>query len=297
MIRKERSFDLINREPLQFDISAGSALFSLFMTASTHPFDQAIALTQEDDVFRGKTSEHYWNAISPFGGTTVATVLNAILNHPLRLGDPLAMTINFAGPIKQGDFMIRVHPARTGRSTQHWQMELRQTGDAEPLITGTAVFAVRRNTWSDTESTLPNVAPPEGIARFPSPSKVPFLDRYDMRYVDCDPLNNEASSTTQCWISDVPLRPLDFPSIAAHCDTFIPRLFVRKGAARPISTVTLSINFHVDGATLAQEESPYTFGKSKANAFNGGFYDQEALLWSRQGRLLATTHQVVWFKD
>ncbi|HJV83908.1 MAG TPA: thioesterase family protein [Noviherbaspirillum sp.] len=268
------------------------------MTAQTHPFDDAIALTRGDgDLFSGHTSEHYWNAISPFGGTTVATLLQAILTHPKRLGDPLAMTVNFAGPIRKGAFSAKVHAVRTGRSTQHWMLEIRQGDDAEPVITGTAVFAVRRETWSDTESKLPDVAGPEGLASYVPPTAVPFLQRYDLRYVDCDPLAGGESSVTQCWINDVPRRTLDFPAIAAYCDVFVPRVFVRKGAPRPIATVTLSINFHVDADTLARHEGAEAFGKAKANAFNGGFYDQEAQLWSRDGTLLATTHQLVWFRD
>lgn len=268
------------------------------MTASSHPFDQALSLTGIDaDHYCGSTSEHYWNAISPFGGTTVATLLQAILRHPKRLGDPLAMTVNFAGPIRQGEFTVRVHAVRTGRSTQHWQMEIRQEGDTEPAITGTAVFAVRRDTWSDTESRLPQAPAPHTLERHPSPAHVPFLERYAMRYVDCNPLEGGPDSTTQCWISDVPPRKLDFPAIAAYCDSFVPRLFVRKGAPRPISTVTMSINFHIGGEALQQQQGLHAFGKAKANAFNGGYYDQEAQLWSEDGALLATTHQLVWFRE
>lgn len=268
------------------------------MTSHIHPFDQAVALTRtQDDIYAGRTSAHYWNAISPFGGTTVATLLQAVLAHPQRLGDPLAMTVNFAGPIRQGDFSVRAHPVRTGRSTQHWLLEIRQEGDAEPAVTGTAVFAVRRDTWSDTESVLPDVTPPHALQRFPAPLRVPFLERYDMRYVDCDPYSGLGNSTTQCWIADVPPRKIDFPSLAAFCDSFVPRLFVRKGAPSPISTITLSINFHVDGDTLARQQGHHAFGKAKANAFNNGYYDQEAQLWSEEGTLLATTHQLVWFRD
>lgn len=265
---------------------------------TTHPFDLAIALERTGgDLFAGHTSEHYWNAISPFGGTTVATLLQAILAHPERLGDPLAMTVNFAGPIRKGGFTVRVHPVRTSRSTQHWQMEIRQDDEAEPAITGTAVFAVRREAWSDTESAMPRVAAPETLARYPSPANVPFLGMYDMRYADCDPLEGGNGSATQCWISDVPPRRLDFASIAAHCDTFIPRLFVRKGGPTPISTITLTINFHVDGAALEKMDGHHTFARAKANAFNGGYYDQEGQVWARNGSLLATTHQMVWYRD
>lgn len=268
------------------------------MNPSEHPFDQAISLVPNaPGELRGSTSKHYWNAISPFGGVTVATLLQAMLTHPQRLGDPLALTVNFAGPIREGDFTVRVSPVRTGRSTQHWQADIRQEGDDAPAITCTAVFAVRRETWSDTEARLPDVAPPDMLQRHPAPARVPFLERYDMRYVAGDPLRGSDDSATQCWIADVPPRRLDFPSVAAYCDSFVPRLFVRKGAPTPISTVTLSINFHVDGETLARQQGVFAFGAAKANAFNGGFYDQEARLWSQEGVLLATTHQLVWFRD
>jgi len=263
-----------------------------------HPFDQAIALTPEDrDMHRGRTSPSYWNAISPFGGTTVATLLQAILSDARRLGDPLAMTVNFAGPLQQGEFTVRAHPVRTGRSTQHWTMEICQGDALEPAITGTAVFAVRREAWSDTEAAMPPAVAPETLGRYTSPANVPFLGMYDVRYVDCDPLSGGKDSATQCWISDVPPRALDFPSIAAHCDTFIPRLFVRKGGPTAISTVTLTINFHVDSEGLRRVEGHHTFAQAKANAFNGGYYDQEGKVWSRNGTLLATTHQMVWYRD
>jgi hypothetical protein len=59
-----------------------------FPAMPDHPFDQAIALTRiDDDLYAGRTSEDYWNSISPYGGITVATLLNAILLHPRRLGD------------------------------------------------------------------------------------------------------------------------------------------------------------------------------------------------------------------
>jgi hypothetical protein len=52
----------------------------------------------------GHTSQAYWNMIGPFGGATAAVMLQAALVHPERLGDPIALTVNFAGPIGEGDF-------------------------------------------------------------------------------------------------------------------------------------------------------------------------------------------------
>lgn len=268
------------------------------MTSFTHLFDQAIALQWQDrNTLQGRTADQYWNSVSPFGGFTAATLLNAILLHPDRLGDPLAMTINFAGAIRKGAFSIRVHAARTGRSTQHWQMTIAQDGDPDPVATGTAVFAVRRPTWCDTENKKPDVPLPAALPRFERPEKLPFLQQYDIRYVGPAPEGNAPSSATQCWIGDVPPRPLDFPSIAAYCDIFLPRLFLRRPRPTPISTVTMSINFHIDSAGLERQHGTHALGASRGNVFNGGFHDQEGLLWGMDGSLLATTQQLVWYKD
>ena len=102
--------------------------------SNTHVFDEAVALQpQGESGFTGHTSPAYANMIGPFGGITAAQVLNAVLLHPQRLGEPVAMTINFAGPVADGPFTIRPHAARTNRSTQHWTVELLQ-GD-EVLVT------------------------------------------------------------------------------------------------------------------------------------------------------------------
>src|SRR6478672_4813277 len=99
-----------------------------------HLFDQAIALEPlGGGVFRGHTSERYWNFVSPFCGITAAVLLNAMLRSPQRLGDPLTLTVNFAGPISAGAFTVAASPLRTTRTTQHWAAQLTQGEDLQPL--------------------------------------------------------------------------------------------------------------------------------------------------------------------
>ena len=98
-----------------------------------HPFDQAIALElQPDGHWLGHTSPAYANMVGPYGGITAAQMLNAVLLHPQRLGDPLALTVNYAAGVADGPFVLQARPARTNRSTQHWVIELLQDGPALP---------------------------------------------------------------------------------------------------------------------------------------------------------------------
>ena len=66
--------------------------------------------------------------IGPFGGITAAAMVRAIESHPDRIGEPLALTVNFAAPIADGDFDISLRAARTNRTNQHWIVELSQNG-------------------------------------------------------------------------------------------------------------------------------------------------------------------------
>lgn len=68
------------------------------MTSSIHPLDEALALTSSaPGQFTGQTHPGYWNMVGPFGGVTAATLLQAVMQHPDRLGDPLSLTVNYAG--------------------------------------------------------------------------------------------------------------------------------------------------------------------------------------------------------
>jgi len=91
-----------------------------------HAFDAATALRPDGSGrLRGKTSPDYWAFVGPFGGTTAATLLNAVTQDPRAAGDPLALTVNYAAPIAEGGFEIDVRPVRANRSSQHWLVELR----------------------------------------------------------------------------------------------------------------------------------------------------------------------------
>lgn len=266
-----------------------------------HPFDLATQLTAgEDGSYAGHTSLHYANMVGPFGGTTAATLLNAAWSHPARLGEPISLTVNFAAPIDGGEFSVQARPVRTNRSTQHWIIELSQGGQV--AATATAVFAVRRETWSSVESAMPSAPAAEDIARFAPAATLPWVGNYDMRFVRGalvldEVVSSDTDSESILWIRDAPPRPLDFLSLTAICDAFFPRIFVRRRRRTPIGTVSMTIAFHADSSLLAEQGEKALLGTARALHFRNGFFDQVAEIWSANGTLLASTSQVVYFKE
>ena len=138
-------------------------------STSTHPLDEALALAPQagDEsraarVYTGAPHAAYDNMVGPFGGASAAQMLQAVLLHPDRLGDPVALTINFAAAVANAPFQIVAEPARTNRSTQHWVMRMTQAdaqGAEHTVLTATAVTAVRRSTWSATDAPAPEAPP------------------------------------------------------------------------------------------------------------------------------------------
>ena len=271
-----------------------------------HPFDEAIDLkaSERQDLpheFIGATHPAYANMVGPFGGTTSAQLLQSALLHPERLGEPVALTVNFAAPVADGEIRFVARPVRTNRSTQHWIIEAHQTEGV--VATATAVFAVRRETWSDVEAVMPaDVPAPDDLTRMPVKGMPAWPQRYDMRFVEgAFPVafdeQEQAHSRSTLWVRDEPERALDFASLAALSDSFFPRIFIRRRRRAMIGTVSLTTYFHADSALLAQVGSRHLLGVAKALNYRHGYFDQTGELWSPEGQLLASTHQLVYFKD
>lgn len=270
------------------------------MTASSHPFERAMRLeTVDAGTVRGATDPDWANMVGPFGGITAAVLLRAVESHPDRIGDPLALTVNFAAPITDGAFEICLRAARTNRSNQHWVLELRQ--DDEVKTTATALFGLHRDTWADDESRPPSVPVPEEVEPGTFVDAIVWAKRYDMRFTDgpvpLRAVEPSESSTTTLWVRDAQGRSLDFAALACLSDVFFPRVFLRRGRFLPAGTITLTTYFHVDQGEINAVGSDYLLASAHANRFSRGYFDQSAHLWSRAGRLLTSTHQLVYFKD
>src|SRR4051812_50200625 len=82
------------------------------LTKTPHLFDDATQVTAGDSRWQGKTSEDYWAFVGPFGGATAATILRALIDHPQRSGDPLALTVNYCAPIAAGRFGLHGFPVQ-----------------------------------------------------------------------------------------------------------------------------------------------------------------------------------------
>ena len=269
------------------------------LTTPQHLFDDATRVVAGDSRWRGRTSPDYWAFVGPFGGFTAATVLRALMEHPQRAGDPIALTVNYCAPIAEGDFDLDVHLIKANRSSQHWCVELSQGGNDVATL-ATAVFAERRPSWSHQVAEMPETKPFDAIRPYPK-AAAPWVKQYDFRFIEGDPdfgsaKDLPASAYSKLWIGDRVPRKIDKLSLVSMSDAFFARVFHARRALVPFGTITLTTYFHLSAEDLIGEDITHVLACADARIFNRSYQDQTGELWSPSGRLLATTTQMGYFK-
>lgn len=269
---------------------------------SEHPLDQATTLERHSaERLTGRTSPFYSNFGGPFGGFTAAALLRAVFEDPRRQGTPVALTVNYCAAITEGAFEIECRERRTGKSTQHWSLELRQ---GETIAaTASVVCGHRREVWSHHAAKPPKIPPPEQVPVFDKFRPGGWTSRYEMRFAEGEPdftprdSAEVRSAFSKLWMRDAPTRPLDYLALGCMSDAFIIRAFLARPKFVPVGTITLTTFFHAGEEAMRAQGTAPLLCTADAHLFADGFADQIAHLWGTDGRLLATSTQIVWYKE
>jgi acyl-CoA thioesterase len=90
-------------------------------------------------------------------------------------------------------------------------------------------------------------------------------------------------------------QPLNAARLIALADASFPRIYYHYDAVVPISTVTISVHIHASVQAIEAISADFLLLEASSNGAQAGFFDQQVRLWSRNGDLLATSTQLVWF--
>ncbi|HTR17387.1 MAG TPA: thioesterase family protein [Acetobacteraceae bacterium] len=262
-----------------------------------HALDEAVALHPAGPGrWAGRTAPAYWNIVGPFGGWSVALLLQAVLNEPGRHGDPLGMTANLMARVEEGPLDVLTRCVRTNRSTEFWDAEMRQ-GDAAYAQAMVTLGQRPEATDAFLEARAPDAPAPETLApQDRSGIGLRWLERYEFRPVAGASSQEGGSTRTVHWMREVDGRALDFTGLAACCDAIVPRIWLHAGGVRPVSTISLNIYFHATAAGLEAAGDDYLLVEAIGRRGHRGMFDHAATIWSRAGELLATTEQIAWYK-
>jgi hypothetical protein len=261
-------------------------------------YENAHILEAGEKTYAGQTDPMYWNAVGPFGGWIAAVFLRCLALETGGVGDPLTVSVNFAGPMEPGSFTVRLRELRANRSTTFWSAEMLQAKDGSEGLCAfaTVVIARRRESPSFAETIAPEIAPPEELQRFKPPLQAQFLTRLDLRFVPDGYFPKRIDGAVVMWARALDSDAMDYETLAAICDSGMPQIFLRLKRPVPVSSVTMNVFFHATRTDLEPIGEEFVLTASSMRAAANGFFDETTLVWSRTGMLLATTEQIVWFK-
>jgi hypothetical protein len=253
-------------------------------------------------VWRTPIEPAYGTFVGAFGGWTCAASLTAA-TELLSNADqqPLAMTINFLGPVPQGFAVVQPHVVVASKSTTHmaatvWSESPSGKRPTVPAATSSLVFAKRRRTEHVQSAVMPEVAAAHTVPRLQiGNSQVTWPEQYEQHVVQGKLLRPNAGMRSLTWSRNADLAALTFPRLAAMADASLPRIYFHFDAISPISTVTLSLQFHCDAAEIAAVGHDFVLIDASSQAASQGFFDQHLRIFAPNGRLLLSSTQLVWF--
>jgi hypothetical protein len=130
-----------------------------------------------------------------------------------------------------------------------------------------------------------------------------WTHQYDFRFVEGEPsfygtpsLSPPLSAFSKQWIGDHVPRKIDMLSLMSMSDAFFGRVFLARRELIPFGTVSITTYFHTASEELADEDISHVLAVADAKIFHKSYGDQSGELWSPNGRLLATTTQIAYFK-
>lgn len=248
--------------------------------------------------WRGRADPLYEGANSLYGGLTAALLLKAVMSEDKVQGTPSALTVSFVRPLPPGsDIVVRTRLLGGSRSIQHWTAELSIGTANEVCAAATIVMVTRRQTDGFIEPAMPVVEPPdENLPALNPPSG--FGRQSPIRYALGTMITGSSfgKSHSALWIREISGRKIDALQLAYLCDNSPPRAFYTPTGVRPSATIIYSVYFVATAEEVAEIGDDYTLMDVIGTRAVNGTVGSRANLWSRSGRLLATSEQLCWFR-
>jgi acyl-CoA thioesterase len=252
--------------------------------------------------FAAEVADGWRAGRGPHGGYLAAIILRALT---LALDDaarqPRSLTIHFLLAPRSGPVVIETAIERAGRSLSSLSSRMIQDGNTVALAL--AAFSVPWVGPEVSELPVPEVAPPDAQRRPgalipPERGGPPFGRHITFQHrIGGRPFAGGAERMeTGGWIGLVEPRELDALALAFFTDALIPAPFMRLQGPAPAPTIDITIHFR----TALPPPSPdgggdphqLVLARSHADTLHEGFFVEDAVIWSREGALLAQSRQL-----
>jgi acyl-CoA thioesterase len=242
--------------------------------------------------FEAELEGDWWVGGGAHGGYLAAVILRALemtLDDPER--SPRSLTIHFCAPASRGRLIARGKVERGGASLSTLSGRLEQDGRLVALAL--AAFSKSWPALLDFDAVQAPATPdPEQIEPVPTlPVMPPFTRYFDYRFCLGEaPFSEAELAETGGWVSLKEPRSLDAPLIAAMGDAWLPAVFSLASLEDRYLLPTIDYTVHFRRPIADRDGMVKILLRSGMSS--EGFFEEDGLLWDRQGRLLAQSRQL-----
>jgi hypothetical protein len=232
-----------------------------------------------------------------WGGYAIGMCVRVLEAEPEASGEALSLTLTYASGLPAGPLDVRTRRLRQGGSIGFWEVELLPAGSDQVGVHGVVTLAQRPNTPPFAFATMPDAPAPETL---PSPI-VPGAAQhfgaaaFERRSLDNFPPRAGTSSYTLAWVRSR-RGPWDKALLGMVTDNSAPRSMYALGPVVMTTTLSLTAYLHATTAEIAEIGDDFILVECEGRVGAGGASDERSSYWRRDGKLLATSEQLAWYR-
>jgi acyl-CoA thioesterase len=262
----------------------------------TTRFERDTRVTAEGpDRWRAEIDRGWWIIAGPNGGYVAAILLRAM---DAAVGDASrvvrSLTIHYTSPPKVGPVGIVTRVERTGGRMTTISARMEQEGRLLAMAVG-AFSSARTGGLEFDALPMPEVPPASSVAPIDDDgaNSIPLRARFDTRPCLGSPLRSGAvTAVTGGWIA---FKEPPVADAAAIADAWVPAAFTVLAAdAPPLGVPTVDLTVHFRAALPLPDlpaDAPFLV-RFESKVASEGFIEEDGVIWSADGRLLAQVRQL-----
>ncbi|HEY2707852.1 MAG TPA: thioesterase family protein [Caulobacteraceae bacterium] len=234
-----------------------------------------------------------------WGGYAIGLCVRVLEAEPEAAGEALSLTLTYAAGLPAGALDVRTRRIRQGGSVGVWEVELRPAGSDQVGVHGIVTLARRPATPAFSFATMPDAPDPESLPRPEPPSSASQhygATTFERRTLEGFPPTPGTSSRSLAWVRSL-RGPMDKAMLGMVTDNSAPRAMYALGPTIRTTTLTLTAYLHASVGDLAQIGDDFILVECEGRVGGGGASDERSSYWRRDGKLLATSEQLAWYRS
>ena len=232
-----------------------------------------------------------------WGGYAIGLCIRVLEVEPAAIGEALSLTLTYAAGLASGDLDIRTRLLRQGGSIGVWEVEILAAGSSQIGVHAIVTMARRPQTPDFAFARMPAAPAPEAL---PSPEMPAGLMHFgaaafERRTLEGFPPTLSGDSRSLAWVRSR-RGPLDKALLGMITDNSAPRAMYALGPMIMTTTLSLTAYLHATIAEIAEVGDDFILVECEGRVGGGGASDERSSYWRRDGKLLATSEQLAWYR-